>query len=439
MRRLLPVSVIVVLSVFQLASVAAGRQNIMIGSLVVSMDYDHRQNKDQESSSSIRIHDLKQLSVRPTLTYTTETGRDKVTISIGPAITYDFVTDDYDTLDQAYSINAHRFVTRHWKLGFTDNYRRSNDASQLADSSTPLTDEYGRRAYWSNLARVFSNHQYGRGREWNVAYQYDVLRNDDTGPDGFEDYDRYALTFSVDHKMNNAWSFSLTTDYIKGFFDPPEGQEDRNDLTEYRAMANLLLTTNSHISHYISCEYTGDRYDSPQQLDMNLFNFTAGGLLQPASQLTFDYGVGLSYEKSVSFAGRWGGNGFVNTSYSLKQTTLRGGIRRGYETQNFNGTDEHGLIAYWQYDIGVSHALSRNLSGDLTLSLRDEDGEQAMRTVQYNKKTYTAAAGLTYEFWTDYSSGIRYTYTHFQSDLSGDYDDHRLFFNFSVHKELLKW
>jgi hypothetical protein len=100
MRRLLPVSVIVVLSVFQLASVAAGRQNIMIGSLVVSTDYDHRQNKDQESSSSIRIHDLKQLSVRPTLTYTTETGRDKVTISIGPAITYDFVTDDLRLINE---------------------------------------------------------------------------------------------------------------------------------------------------------------------------------------------------------------------------------------------------------------------------------------------------------------------------------------------------
>lgn len=481
MRRPL---LVLIFSLFLLnltVGVTMARQNILIGGLTVSTDY-YKRSSDSSSTRQTTSQDtqnLRKIKIAPLFIFSSKTGRDSIEVSVVPSLSYDFETKEYDTLDQNFSLDAYRYITRHWQVGASNTFVRSDDPTLVTYNQDTLTQDYGRRRYWTNQAELYTSYEYGRERNWRLGYQLDYLRNDDTGPGGYEDHDRHDLNFELNHRFNTFWSFSLNSHYIRGLFDPPDDDilnalpadsvasqpitipDDFNDITEYRAIATVTSTTSASKSQFLTYSYVGSRFDAALRDNSDLHELTLGGQYQLTPRTNIGFGCGPSYEKTESFSGRWGANGHIDHSYAFKKGSIKTTVEKGYDQQNFSGTSERGIIEFWRINSTMDYSFTAKLTGNISLSYRDTNQEDLVFGIRegidsgvapefenredfrelsaYNQETYTGKAGLSYIFWTWYTARIDYTYSRHYSERYSDYKEHRLFSSISVKKEILRW
>jgi hypothetical protein len=409
------------------------RQNIVIGGLTVSIDTSYRKTDDDTGQST---QNKETLNISPLLVIKSTSGRDSIEASFSTGASYD-VNNDVHNLNHTASLAAYRYFTRHWQAGFTEAYVRSDDPTLLADTATPLTEEFGRKRYWNNQLNLYTDYAYGKNRNWKLGYLFGVLRNDDTGPDGYENFDLHDLSLEIHHGFTAFWSLSLSGHYIMGYFDPPEGTTDANNVTEHQASLTLTSIPNTRTSYFFSYNYADSHYDASERNNRYLHDLTAGGQYQMSPRTGISYGGGISHEITSS-AENWGGNGYLEYSYTFKHSSIQAGVAKGYDLQNFTGTGEQGLVEYRQLSATANYRFADGLAGDISLSWRDEDRDDALNTSPYNQTTYSATTGLSYSFWSWYAARLYYTYSEQRSDLNTDYNEHRIFFSISMQMDMLK-
>ncbi|MCK5516412.1 MAG: hypothetical protein KAI39_06010 [Desulfobulbaceae bacterium] len=489
-----PIATSALLALILTPSVSHARQNRITGGLSISYDYNDRRYSsirdnpdtatDESQLTADRDDDYRRIVLTPLVHFKSISEKDTFELRATPGIKYDLI--DYGTdWDNNLYIAADRFVTKSWQLGASNHFLRSDyhntdntfstESSGPSQEVTPSTDpqlstDNGRRRYWRNTFNIFSDYIYQEDSLFSMGFNYIVLRNDDTGIGGYEDYDRYAVTLRNEHRFSSIWKSNLDLQFVRGNFDPadreiveavidelapdagftPTDDQLSKDLKEY----HLLLTVdNESIAHnplFLSYNYIGSQYDEALQDDGNVHQMRFTWKREFSPQLYTKLGGGPSYEKSEGRDANWGGNGIAELDYQMEHSSFNFLIDKRYDVNNFSGNDERGFVDIWDSRLSFNHLLQRDLSMNAFLSYIYEDREELAINLEdenlttglevIHKDRYIAGLGLTYSFMQYYSAGVNYTFTKQESDRIGDtYDDHRLLLTLSWQKELARW
>ena len=484
MKQFSPLFLSIPFSVFLITATVEARLNTITGGITTGYDYDKTNYERDAAESSPLLNQetsQQQLSIGPLFIFETTSSTDGLTISYNPSYVYDF-EDSQSDVDQSFSITAFRDFTRKLRIELGESFIYSDDP-ELLDAEISSDFNSGRRRYWTNNFNINSTYTYDTGSSFGAGYSFDILRNDDTGPGGYEDYDRHIVDLSLQHQINAAWNFSLFTNYTRGLFDLPEpileeispsitgtvtAEELSNDLSEYQFGSAINWILSSRKTLFVSYDFSVTDYDAILRDDTYLHNLTFGAQYQHTRRLSFELGAGPSYEKTETFDPNWGYNGHFNLNYDFAQyTSISAGVEKGYDQENFSANNnllgrDSGLTEFWNFNVDISHQINADLTATLFGSYRDEkrenilhgfvnaietdaalaptDRETFREESRFTRKIYEAGGSLSYTFLQWYTASVSYTYRDQDSEhLNDSYDEHRFFLTLAFQKELLRW
>ena len=75
--------------------------------------------------------------------------------------------------------------------------------------------------------------------------------------------------------------------------------------------------------------------------------------------------------KSEGSDGSWEGNGIAELNYTFLRGFFTAAIEKRLDVENFSGTDQRGLVDYWDFRLTYNYDITRNLTlnAGLILSL----------------------------------------------------------------------
>ncbi|RWX47716.1 hypothetical protein H206_06953 [Candidatus Electrothrix aarhusensis] len=197
----------------------------MTGGLVFSYDYDKTNNERNntedgtpEDSASEDEQFLEHFSVAPLFIIETTSYLDSLTLSFNPSFVYDQVSDQHD-IDYNVKMSAYRLFTRKFRVELSNSFIYSDDPELFEDEDL-LDPNQHRRRYKVNNFSCNATYNYGLERFIATGYSYEILRNEETGMGGYEDYDRHKPTLTLQHRFNPSWSMNIMWGYTKELLDP---------------------------------------------------------------------------------------------------------------------------------------------------------------------------------------------------------------------------
>jgi hypothetical protein len=471
---------------------ADARVNSVTLGLSSALDYQERDyteaGEDEgadapQAASPAGEDDYRRLVLTPLLHFRSSAERDSFEIRLAPGIKYDLIDSETD-LDGTVFIAAERALSQYWQVKLannylmTDYYRTDDPATPTADQAQTappprpdggeLSPDIGRQRYWQNTATAETTYTYRQGSLVGLAFDYEVLRNEDednSNDSSLEDYDRIIVSLRNEHRYSPAWRSSADLSLVSGDFqenqpvgDSPEAGQPSDDLHEYRGFLSLI--NESIDRHQLSADYsyTATRYDDSDQDDIDIHELQLIWRHDLSPQLATVLGAGPAYEKTEGQDATWAGNGQAEISYRTERGSYGARLEKGFDVENFTGTDERGLVDYWDAALTMTRQLTETLQLTADLSYRWEDREEqiaglaapatelqqtvdgAVSRETYHNDRYQAGLGLSYTFRRYYQAAIEYSYTRQESDrLEDDYDDHRILLSLSWEQELFRW
>ena len=240
--KLKSIAALVVLTFVLAPAVSLARDNSLTGGVSVGLDLYDRSSDDADDD------DYKSIFLTPMLQFISLGERDTFELQASPSLRYELEESETDWNNNL-SVAADRFMTRSWQLGISNHYLKSDsydtddDADVDADADTDSTDpqlssDRGRTRYSLNTLAFFSNYFYREESLVRFDFSYITLRNDDTGFDDDEDYDRYLFSLRDEHRFNAFWSTIFDFRYVIGDYDQT-GDELSDDLKEYHLLLEL--------------------------------------------------------------------------------------------------------------------------------------------------------------------------------------------------------
>ena len=530
---------------------AEARQNIVVGDL--SVRYDHQDRTyEQEGALTVipvgsgeeavvapgdedaapvqrpaaiilddREGDRRNFIFSPRLTFTSTGVTDLVELTYAPGVNYDDIDGTTD-IDHDFGLRLEKNLSRNWLITLNNSFFLGDDpvrqeemtaaaeadgepeepvvGSPAEDTGQGLTERYGRRRYWTNTLDVGTEYGYGRDRNINLVYTYDILRNDTDAGGGYSEYDRHTGDLLVHHRFNAKWSAEGEINYSKGLFDdtevymatPPQPEEGleaeettvgdepaaqtpeitpvplgySQDLDEYDLRLRGGYDYSPHLHTFTEYSYLATDYASPLQYDYRVHNVAVG----------FDYDLSRHWHITLSGGPSWGS--FDNSSTEMDYNAhggltwefLHGSatlfVDKSYDQSNFDGR-RSGLTDAWETGISADYQLTESLTatvsanytnnrrleypvpetvvlvGDDVLAGADEVPAEEFNRILYREKDYNAGFSLNYSFWRWYTVSTGYRYYKHDSDLSENgadsYHEHRAFIELSYSNELFRW
>ena len=510
------------------------RQNIVIGE--ISVRYDHQERNYDDSGLVAerpdgaggevvgvdvvdtatgptvivledRRGDRQSYFLTPRFTFSSTGISDVFEMTYAPSLNYDHLFETTD-LDHDFGLRAERNLTRNWLISLNNRFFKGDDpyredelrtavivpetgelvaeepvvGSPAEGTDGTLTEQYGRRRFWTNTLDVLTDYDYGNDRRVSGGYTFDVLRDDSDVAGGYTDYDRHVGLLSLDHRFNRKWRAEGDARYTRGLFDEPEiivvtpaAEEtvqvdrvtgtDSDDLTEYNFRVRGIYDTSPHLHLFTEYSYLKTDYDLDFLEDYQVNNIALG----------VDYDINSRLHVTLSGGPSWGSfensptesdyNAYAGLTWDYLHGTLTFYADKGYDQSNFDGR-RSGLTDFWRTGVALDYQLTQDLTATFSASYRDnqrleypsaetiviiDDGTtpvdplppEEFDRVEYTEKDYDAGLALTYTFlrWYALSGGYRY-YNH-DSDLieggTGSYDEHRAFIQLAVSKELFRW
>lgn len=445
------IGALVVFILLLVPAVSFARVNSLTAGVSVGLDVSDRSSGDDDDDD-----DFERIFLTPMVQLTSRSERDSFLLRASPSIRYD--PDDSNTdWNSNVNVAVDRFMTRSWQMGVSNQYFISDYSDtyteEITSSTDPqLSDNRGRRRYWRNTLRTFSDYFYKEDSLFGMNLNYIALRNDDdtSFSDGRDEYDRYAARLRNEHRFNAKWASRADFRFVRGDFKSNNSDELSDDLDEYHL--TLAIDNDSIANNTLSLgyRYIGERYDETLQDDSDIHQARFTWRRDISSRMYTRLGGGPSYEKTEGRDADWGGNGIAELDYSVEHGSYNFQVEKIYDVDNFSGSDESGVTDSWR----TRFVARRQLQSDLTLSGRlsyiYEDREELLATTggsgaqtrveEYHNDRYIAGATLGYNFLQFYNASIRYTFTKQDSDRAeDDYDEHRLLLTLSWQKELFNW
>ena len=461
------------------ANSAYARETIVTGSAGTGYDFRERKYK-QEQADNEDEGDAHKINIGPTITVASRGVYDTLNLTYSPQLSYDFVDEDNE-VNQQLSVSDERYLSKHWSLTLSDDFRYSDDPESSSDTSTTVTtgddgqtdgvsrdvlsNDLSGRQYWTNTAGVRTSYALLENTRLGGGYNYTVLRNEgggDEGGDAYDEYDKHAFFTNLSHGFNANWRSSLGLNYTRGLYDDEETVSGSSaagstpDLDEYGGNVGVDYILSQRDFFPVKYSLSETQYDGDTRRDTQAHEWSAGWDHAFDQQTRVTVGAGPSYVKTQGLDGTWGYNAYLTFMKQYEHLTYSLQLDKRYETQNFSGTDESGLTDTYNASANLAYqyteALGLNLFGRYTRESQiDPQGdyrdavtgvlvESTTGDVTYDKDIYQAGLGLNYAFARWYTAGVKYVYYVSDGQLDSDqYTDHRVLFTLSASKELWRW
>ncbi|MCP3888209.1 MAG: hypothetical protein GY702_04960, partial [Desulfobulbaceae bacterium] len=200
-------------------------------------------------------------------------------------------------------------------------------------SSSTISGDIGRRRYRTNQFNVLSEYTYTADSLFSVGYTNDILRNEDTGIGGYEDYDRHEGLVGLNYRFNPEWKLLFEGKFVRGLYDPPPQIGGitllSRDLKEYRANFTLESNVLPHDPLYLGYNYTGLKYDEELQSDSDIHAVTFGWKRELSPRMTFALGGGPTYVRTEGGKDEWQPNGYMKFTNNIEHGQLTLGATAG--------------------------------------------------------------------------------------------------------------
>lgn len=483
MRNTTAILIIVLFFTFSLASKIQARLNSFTSGITTGYKYTETQYDEKENRINSKF------SVGPLFTLQSSSSLDQIIIKYNP--TYVFDTEDNTSyFEHDVFLGCYREFTRRLRFDLSDSFIASDDPN-LIETENISDYNNSHKRYWTNKFNVKGRYLYDRESLFGGGYSYDILRNRDTGFNGYEDYDKHVADVFLKHRINASWKIAAMASYTRGLFAPPDQEiadgvttgldalsegitndvdSDNlsNDLSEYHASASLYWLASSTKTLHATYSYSASNYDSFVKHDTTLHNLTFGAEYTYSPFLAFALGGGPSYKKRASSDGNWGYNAFFNFAYQLaKRSVIAGTISKGYNQENFSYNNTYygrnqGLAEFWQYRLDFTQQLWKDLILTLFVSYHDQKQENVLDIVVnsveddvdqqpidretfrddsvFNTDAYVAGGSLSYAFMEYWKTALSYSYRKQDSEIVDDsYEEHQVYLTLSVQKEIIRW
>ncbi|MCB2173682.1 hypothetical protein KQH41_00290 [bacterium] len=469
---------------------AAARVNVLTTGVGLSYNIVERQYDDttddpatevDESAGFPEEDDYRRIILTPLVLLTSSSERDTFELRLAPDLQYDFLESDSDWAGSA-GLSFERFVTQTWQLGIENtllraDYYRTDEAAggvietvpaepELGSTEPELSPNIGRNQFWRNSLSLFSEHGYGQDSLVRFGFGYIVLRNDDDLLTEVEDYDRYEVSLINEHRFSPRWATAADLRFIRGIFDDPVvfgeepdlGETLSDDLWEYRGTFALENNSIERNPLTVSYFYILTRYDETLRRDFDIHQMRLTWRRDYSSRLYTSIGAGPTFITTEGQDDEWDANGLAEINYLLERGALNFQVEKGFDSVDFGGDEERGLVDFWEARFTASYALTPYLSVAGRLSYLYEDRTDPLAALaadiaggeggpaadgdpeEYHNDRYLAGVTLNYLFMEDYTAGIDYSYMTQDSDRRVDsYDEHRLLLTISWETEVLRW
>ncbi len=403
--------------------------------------------------------------ITPMIDIESLTARDALRLQYMPSFRYDIESYEHD-IDHKLNASFSRYITQNWHLSLAENFILSDivEDTSTEDSTdiNELSDNDGRRLYLNNDLFFATSYTYWEDSSLTFNYTYTILEDvdDDDGSASYNNYDRHTFLISVGHRFDSIWRAFFSSAYVRGLYDENELQPEEevnsleSDLEEFRITSILHANLIEHHPLSLAYSFYGVDYDEAERKSNAINNLTLGWEWSYSKDVTLSLGGGPSYTKTDGQDGNWGYNGNLGIQYNFKNGNFRLSGERGYDRQNFSGTDENGLKEYWQARSDISYRIWEDLSFSIYASYRYEDQEiitgiessaglengPEFELFVLNKEISRTGATLRYFFEQWYNLSISYNFTHQVSErLNDSYDEHRFLIALNFKKDVFKW
>jgi hypothetical protein len=482
-----------VLALIAFPTTLLARVNTMTTGLSTSYDFYDRSSEPTATDPAATLptanttdtdeDDYSRIAVSPLLIFVSDSQENHFELRAAPSIKYDLLGSQTDW-DNDLFVSAIHSLNKSWQLNISNAYLRSDyqntllenaaatDTQNTQDTTPELSSDLGRIRYWRNTLTAGSTYNYDQESKVAVGGDFIVLRNDESATDSYDDYDRYAFHLKNDHRFNDTWKTITNLSLVRGDYEPtnletPVAESETiapetsaaadtnnfsNDLTEYHFLATLENHQFLHNTLLLNYNYIGAHYDEALIDTGEIHQSRLSWKREFSKRLNTTLGAGPSYEKTSGYDANWGGNGIAEVNYLLQHGSFTFGVEKRYDVDNFSGTDERGIIDYWDTHLLLNYQLTEHVSINGRLAYRYEDRtdstispddpltSEASTLATYHKDKISTGLGLRYEFLRYYSAGLNYTFTSQDSErIEDDYDDHRLLFTLAWKQEWLRW
>ena len=448
------------------------RVNSLTGGIGTYFDYSERNYDSARRGTDV----YRSIGLRPMIEFESTSEKDSYLFRAAPSINYDLENSETDWNNNL-KVAADRFLYKSWQLSFSDTFVRSDYYSQTYNqnnnianqpaaptpgvpevSNPTLTSDFNRRRYWTNTLNVASNNFYGQDSLVRLGFNYDALRNDNSGSSnnsgrlGYDDYDRYVASFLDEHRFNVRWKTTADFEYVIGKYDNlvnanviQANNQLSRDLKEYHLQLGVENDSITHNPLSLDYNYIGTNYDDPLRNDVAIHQMRATWKREYSPHLYTRLGAGPSYGKAEGSSANWGGNGVAELNYLVEHGYFNFKVDKRYGVDNFSGNYERGVTDSWESRFSLGYNLLKYLRASGDLSYLSEDRKYQFSDIaavpsSYHKDVYMAGVGLAYDFWQNYTASIDYSYLKQNSDRIDDsYDDHRIVLTLSWQNELYHW
>lgn len=410
-----------------LPAFSAQAQSTIRGGISVEQGYDSNIDRVPENETSEWT-----TSVTPSMEYTRLERRSSFSARYAPGVVYNWRTNE-ERLDHFASGEYWRQLTRNLRVTLGDTFVRTEDPyedEEAVEDGIEVSDQRGRRRYWTNDATVSAEYTYGRDSSAEAGYSYRVLDNSDD--EEYSDYVRHRPFISILHNINNQWDAGLDAAYVKGDFD-----ENTDDFSEHSEDFYLYYRATRFTRLFSHLGFLARNYDITPE-DYEVYTAAAGVEQRYSPSLDIGMEAGASRVNRENFED----SDALYLRASFEKTWQRSAwtaeAESGLDARDFTGEDDMGLSRYWRVGTGITRTLTRNITGSLDLSYRDD--EYLEREPEVDEQRAEARAGLSWSFGRWYELSGRYIFVDNNADIEADnYTDHRFYISLSAEKDLLQW
>ncbi len=481
--------------VLLIPTAAQSRQSLVTSSCQAGVDFWTREYSDQSSENTRTDNEKQALIIRPDFSLTSTGFHNSFKLQYAPSFKHNLI-DNESELDHSARVNGSVSISRYWtvtagnQFSYGDNSLQSatsvlngsateNEATtdfQEEDQGEELALSESRKRHLSNKTLLGTKYMYSRDSSISISYNYQALRYDRAEgipDDSGNDHDKHDLSASLSHRINQAWKTALKLNLTKGFF-PQESELDQDDesvtetedqeltnrdLEQRGATLQLTWLPSQRQSWSVLYSYKGTTYQNDNNRNSAINGLTLSSQYALDRHTSLSLGGGLSQSGIEGQETRYDYNAVVSIKKKFNNSSVDISIKKQYDTINFSGSDQYGLLDSYDARLQCSYVFSKELSfsvygayefeenltpqGDLVPegdTTSETTAESTDNDSPYTTTRHQAGGSLKYDFLQKLSASINYSWSKQVGDLSEDsFHDHRVSIHVIWSNDLMRW